>query len=103
MDEIKSIDNQINNIRFWNWHTGNFDKLGTELDYQNHVNEYYMKNDVQQLIESILANNSEHHLATIIEVEDEKEPFVFSPGYHFVNRLGYVIYKGEELQQDYNI
>jgi len=98
----ETISSQIYNTMFWNWKTKQFDELGTEFCFEDHVNDRYYIQEEQQLIKDVLVCGDNHYLATIIEGDSSDDPFVISPGYHFVNRIGYVVYKAlDKLPQDY--
>lgn len=87
-------------LSFWNWEKSCFDEPGT-FTWEDHFNDDYFGEN-WNLIKDVVACGDNHFMATIVTADDGDVPHVFSPGFHFVNRLGYVVYKAEEeLDKDY--
>lgn len=88
------------NLSFWNWEKKCFDEPGT-FNWEDHYNDDYFGEN-WNLIKNVVDCGDNHYMATIVTADDDNFPHVFSPGFHFVNRLGYVVYKADaELDKDY--
>lgn len=98
----ETILSVLDEIELWNWKTKRFDEPGTPFEFDNHVNDMYYNKEEVRYINDVINCGDNHFLATVIEGDCSDDPFIFSPGYHFVNRIGYVVYKAEDkLPQDY--
>lgn len=95
-----SLDLIIDKTMFYNFETNIMGAWDTEYNVEDYIYQNYHKD--WQFIKDLLDNNEGYKLATAIHGENGY--LYFSPGYHFVNREGYMIYKSEEeLTEDYLI
>lgn len=82
----------ISQVQFWNWNTRQFDDLGTEFSYENHVMQDYHLENNQLYMQDVYNSGDNRYWATVVEAEGD---LILRSGFRYVNRMGYVVYKSE--------
>lgn len=102
LSDQRAIESILSTTQFYNFNSGVMENAELENGPYDYIFENYHTD--KELINNLLARNPEYKLATAIFGENGY--LYLSPGYHFVNREGYMIYKtdsGEALVDDYLI
>lgn len=78
---------------FYNWKTKQFENV---FFCEEHINEDFRAdwNNIHDV-----ATQNEALIATVIETA----PLIIQEGVHYCNRYGYIVYKGDKLQEEYYI